>query len=217
MSKRPSVERAVREPSAAYFALVMATGILSVAAHLLGFTLFARLLFAGNLAAYGLLWLLTVLRLGCCFRLVVADLTNPAYFVIILLIIYRLLLHPLKPEQFVPPYWINMGAAAITTLAGTSLAGGGGLHLLCRPCRLDGRFPRLAPQSVDGTEMMRHMPRSKVARPKLTSIGHLCPLRAQGFFRYSLRETTNPNRSERRYTSWQGIPWYSGSAPGAGL
>jgi tellurite resistance protein TehA-like permease len=42
------------------------------------------------------------------------------YFLIILLIIYRLILLPLEPEEFVPSYWINMGAAAITTLAGAT-------------------------------------------------------------------------------------------------
>jgi tellurite resistance protein TehA-like permease len=42
------------------------------------------------------------------------------YFLIILLIIYRLILLPLKPEEFVPSYWINMGTATITTLAGAA-------------------------------------------------------------------------------------------------
>jgi tellurite resistance protein TehA-like permease len=44
------------------------------------------------------------------------------YFVIITLIIYRWLFEPLAPEQLTPSYWINMGAAAITTLAGARLS-----------------------------------------------------------------------------------------------
>lgn len=53
---------------------------------------------------------LTLYLLGCVL-----------YFLIISLIIYRLILLPLEPEEFVPSYWINMGAAAITTLAGATL------------------------------------------------------------------------------------------------
>ena len=43
------------------------------------------------------------------------------YAVLIVLIVARWILLPLRPEQFTAPYWINMGAAAITTLAGTRL------------------------------------------------------------------------------------------------
>ena len=78
VSMRRAIERALRELNPGYFALVMATGIISIAAHLLGFVPLDRVLFLGNLTAYGILWLLTVLRLGCCFPLVVADLANPA-------------------------------------------------------------------------------------------------------------------------------------------
>jgi tellurite resistance protein TehA-like permease len=44
------------------------------------------------------------------------------YFVIITLILYRWLFEPMTPKQLVPSYWINMGAAAITTLAGARLS-----------------------------------------------------------------------------------------------
>jgi tellurite resistance protein TehA-like permease len=44
------------------------------------------------------------------------------YLVIITLILYRWLFEPMPPEQLTPSYWINMGAAAITTLAGARLA-----------------------------------------------------------------------------------------------
>lgn len=43
------------------------------------------------------------------------------YVLLILLIVYRWLFLPMDSEQLTPPYWINMGAAAITTLAGTRL------------------------------------------------------------------------------------------------
>lgn len=43
------------------------------------------------------------------------------YLFTIILILYRLLFFPIEPENLTPLYWINMGAAAITTLAGASL------------------------------------------------------------------------------------------------
>ena len=48
--------------SPAYFGMVMATGIVSIAAHLLGHPLLARALFALNLVAYAVLCLLNLLR-----------------------------------------------------------------------------------------------------------------------------------------------------------
>lgn len=43
------------------------------------------------------------------------------YIWIISLIFYRYTFLPLDPRQLAPPYWINMGAMAISTLAGTVL------------------------------------------------------------------------------------------------
>jgi tellurite resistance protein TehA-like permease len=43
------------------------------------------------------------------------------YMLIIGLIFYRLLFSPMTPQEFTPSYWINMGAAAITALAGAIL------------------------------------------------------------------------------------------------
>ena len=40
------------------------------------------------------------------------------YLRIITLIFYRFTFLPLTPSRLTPPYWINMGAVAITTLAG---------------------------------------------------------------------------------------------------
>ena len=49
--------------SPAYFGMVMATGIVSLAAHQSGMPVLAMVLFAVNIAAYVILWGLTVLRL----------------------------------------------------------------------------------------------------------------------------------------------------------
>jgi tellurite resistance protein TehA-like permease len=60
--------RAAAAPSAlaglapAYFGMVMATGIVSIAAQLMGLPILARGLFALNLLAYAVLWTLNVLR-----------------------------------------------------------------------------------------------------------------------------------------------------------
>jgi tellurite resistance protein TehA-like permease len=43
------------------------------------------------------------------------------YILIISLIFYRLTFFALTPEEFTPSYWVNMGAVAITTLAGSLL------------------------------------------------------------------------------------------------
>lgn len=61
--------------------------------------------------ASALLGLCLVLHLlGCMF-----------YVLLIALIIYRFLFFSFDPERLNPPYWINMGAVAITTLAGSLL------------------------------------------------------------------------------------------------
>ncbi|WP_343883630.1 tellurite resistance/C4-dicarboxylate transporter family protein [Rhodanobacter caeni] len=43
------------------------------------------------------------------------------YLLIITLVVYRLVFFPLRARDFTPPYWINMGALAITALAGSLL------------------------------------------------------------------------------------------------
>ncbi len=214
-----------------YFALVMATGIVSIAAHLLAYETVARILLVINVAAYIILWLLLVLRLAYFTGQVAADLRDhlrsPGFFtlvagtcvlgsqfvlldqdmltggvlwgvglvlwlgliyaifsllmtkadkpplgegvngtwlvavvatqslsvlgtllagsvgnyhetmlfftlgmyllggvlyiLIMAMIFYRLLFFPLSAAQLTPPYWISMGAVAITTLAGDTL------------------------------------------------------------------------------------------------
>jgi tellurite resistance protein TehA-like permease len=48
--------------------------------------------------------------LGCMF-----------YILIISLIVYRFMFFKIDPDEMGPPYWINMGAVAITTLAGANI------------------------------------------------------------------------------------------------
>ena len=43
------------------------------------------------------------------------------YLLIITLIFYRFTFYDFRPEMLTPPYWINMGAVAISTLAGATL------------------------------------------------------------------------------------------------
>lgn len=57
-----------------------------------------------------LFFTLSMYLLGCMF-----------YFLIISMIFYRFTFFQLDPKDLTPPYWINMGATAITTLAGATL------------------------------------------------------------------------------------------------
>ena len=70
-----------------YFALVMATGIISIAAHLLGMGGVARTLLVINVGAYGVLWLLTLVRLLWHRPRLVADLQDhargPGFFTLV--------------------------------------------------------------------------------------------------------------------------------------
>lgn len=58
-----------------------------------------------------------VLFLGLCLFL----LGSMLYLTIITLIFYRFTFLEMTPRAMTPPYWINMGAAAITVLSGSSL------------------------------------------------------------------------------------------------
>ena len=231
-----SMNNTARRPSSlatlfpGYFALVMATGIVSLAAHFLGLEWIAQVLLWINIVAYLVLWALTLARLllyraefvddlthhargvtfltvvaGTCvlgsqfailtpwmpvaeglwllglalwllliytfFTVVTIREAKPAldkgisgawllvivsteslcvlgtsvatalgatqlvllislgaylaggmlYFSFITLILYRWMFFDLKPEKLVPSYWINMGAVAIATLAGSRL------------------------------------------------------------------------------------------------
>ncbi|MBI4302799.1 MAG: tellurite resistance/C4-dicarboxylate transporter family protein [Chloroflexi bacterium] len=226
-----NISAGIRDLFPGYFALVMATGIISIASYLLGIAWLAWVLFFINIAAYVVLWVLTIVRLVCYpknllgdvtghvrgpgfftivagtsilgnqFVLIVKELpisialwflgmslwfvliytfflavsvrdTKPSidtglhggwlvtvvatqsiavlgtlvasrlgfwqefllfftlvlylvgcmlYVILISLICYRLFFFKLTPESLSPPYWVNMGAVAITTLAGARL------------------------------------------------------------------------------------------------
>ena len=68
----------------AYFALVMATGILAVACQLLGIPTLPRALFAINVVAYAVLWALTLVRAARHTRAFLADFSShqrgPGFF-----------------------------------------------------------------------------------------------------------------------------------------
>jgi tellurite resistance protein TehA-like permease len=226
-----AVKQGIRDLFPGYFALVMATGIVSIAAHLLKMEIVAQVLFQFNKVAYAILWILILPRLLFYFRRLASDLTDhvrgPGFFTLVAgtcvlgsqfvilagdhstaivlwglgfalwhlltytffvaatvkeakptlesgingawliavvatqsisilgtllapglgawketllfytltmyllggmlyifiaaLIFYRLLFFRLEPKQLTPPYWISMGAVAITTLAGDTL------------------------------------------------------------------------------------------------
>jgi tellurite resistance protein TehA-like permease len=82
-----SLKDEVRDLSPAYFAMVMATGIVSIAGHLLGMRLVAIPLFWLNIAAYVVLWVLSVLRLSLYPRQFLSDLLDhqrgPGFFTVV--------------------------------------------------------------------------------------------------------------------------------------
>lgn len=79
-----AVSERLRAMHPAYFAMSMATGIVSIACHLLGLADLASLLFGVNLVAYGVLWVATVARALGFRREFLADWAShqrgPGYF-----------------------------------------------------------------------------------------------------------------------------------------
>jgi tellurite resistance protein TehA-like permease len=61
----------------------------------------------------------TVLLLGLTIGLFLLGCMH--YIILIALVMYRFLFFPLRARELTPPYWINMGAVAITTLSGSLL------------------------------------------------------------------------------------------------
>ncbi len=81
-------------------------------------------------------WLIAVVATQAVSVVVTQQATDPAwlfvslslymlgaalYLMIITLVVYRMVFLRLRARDFTPPYWINMGALAITTLAGSEL------------------------------------------------------------------------------------------------
>jgi tellurite resistance protein TehA-like permease len=81
------MKEGVKDLSPAYFALVMATGIVSIAAHRLGLVSVALTLFWLNIAAYLILWFLTALRLAWFRDRLFADMIDhrrgPGFFTVV--------------------------------------------------------------------------------------------------------------------------------------
>ena len=73
--------------SPAYFGMVMATGIVSLASHLLDMPLLAKALFQLNIVFYAVLWVLTVLRMVRYPRRFFGDmidhLRGPGFFTVV--------------------------------------------------------------------------------------------------------------------------------------
>ncbi|MCF8039265.1 MAG: tellurite resistance/C4-dicarboxylate transporter family protein [Desulfohalobiaceae bacterium] len=82
-----TISQAARGLHPAYFALVMATGIVSMACHQQGFDFLAWGLFYLNIGAYGILWVLTVWRAFRFWSFLAADISShslaPGYFTIV--------------------------------------------------------------------------------------------------------------------------------------
>ena len=83
----PPLRHALADLSPANFGMVMATGIVSIALHLLGWPVLARALLVVNIVLYVGLWVLTVLRLMRHRARVVQDLTDhgrgPGFFTMV--------------------------------------------------------------------------------------------------------------------------------------
>src|SRR5579875_2785644 len=149
-----------------YFALVMATGIVALAARLHGVPLLPAVLYWLNAGFLAALATATVLRIRRYPRAFAADLASHSrgvsffatqslailtvtllgagalaglrqplmfaalvlwlgggalYLWLMTLIFFRYTFLPMAPEDLTPPYWINMGAVAISTLGGAVL------------------------------------------------------------------------------------------------
>ena len=87
MDQRSAVLRAAADLFPGYFALVMATGIISIACYLLGMNTLALVLLVINVVAYVVLWLLLLLRLVFFFPRVTTDMNDhvrgPGFFTIV--------------------------------------------------------------------------------------------------------------------------------------
>ena len=97
---KPSINEAI---SGLWLLIIVSTQSVSIlAALLVGYLHFA--------IEQVLFFSLIMFLCGCMF-----------YIIIITLIVYRMSFFSMKAEEFAPPYWINMGAVAISTLAGSTL------------------------------------------------------------------------------------------------
>src|SRR5512141_1315952 len=86
-NQRNVVLRTAADLFPGYFALVMATGIISIACFLLEMKTIALVLLVINVVAYAILWLLLLLRLLFFFSRVKADINDhmrgPGFFTVV--------------------------------------------------------------------------------------------------------------------------------------
>src|SRR5690554_681846 len=97
---KPPINRAI---SGVWLLIIVSTQSVSVlASQLTGY-----IPIPGDLVLF---FALAMFLCGCMF-----------YIIIITLIVYRMSFFEMRAEEFAPAYWINMGAVAISTLAGSTL------------------------------------------------------------------------------------------------
>ncbi len=98
--EKPTIERGI---NGAWLMFVVSTQSITVLGMLIAsrFTAWVDMFTFAMLGFY---------LLGCMF-----------YILIISLIVYRFMFFTIDPDEMTPPYWINTGAVAITTLAGANI------------------------------------------------------------------------------------------------
>ena len=97
---KPPINKAI---SGVWLLIIVSTQSVSILASQLS----GHIPFANDLVSF---FALAMFLCGCMF-----------YIIIITLIVYRMSFFEMRAEEFAPAYWINMGAVAISTLAGSSI------------------------------------------------------------------------------------------------
>ena len=97
---KPPINNAI---SGVWLLIIVSTQSVSILAS----QLTGHIPFANDLVSF---FSLAMFLCGCMF-----------YIIIITLIVYRMSFFEMRAEEFAPAYWINMGAVAISTLAGSSI------------------------------------------------------------------------------------------------
>lgn len=97
---KPPINKAI---SGVWLLIIVSTQSVSILAS----QLTGHIPFANDLVSF---FALAMFLCGCMF-----------YIIIITLIVYRMSFFEMRAEEFAPAYWINMGAVAISTLAGSSI------------------------------------------------------------------------------------------------
>lgn len=117
-----TIDQALSDLFPGYFALVMATGIVSIAAYLLAMNSFAYALLAVNGVAYVVLWALTLIRLARHTSRLLTDLTDHArgagFFTLAAgtcVLGSQLLIVGQLPEVSLALWWLGLGLWVLVT------------------------------------------------------------------------------------------------------